>query len=53
MNNPVIMHCNYVEQGQDCLVSEDISNRILCLPLFTALEEKDQNIIINTVLEAL
>ena len=49
---PTLNKLNYVEQGQECLISEDISNRILCLPLFTALEEKDQNIIINTILEA-
>ena len=49
---PTLNELNYVEQGQDCPVSEDISNRILCLPLFTALKEKDQNIIINTILEA-
>ena len=44
---------NYVEQGQICPVSEDISSRVLCLPLSHSIEEKDQNIIINTVLETL
>ena len=44
---------NYVQQGQICPISEDISNRILCLPLSHALEEKDQNIIINTIMDIL
>ncbi len=50
---PPLNKLNYVEQGQFCSVAEDISNRILCLPLSHALDQKDQNIIINTVLEAL
>ena len=50
---PSLNKLSYVEQGQACPVSEDISNRILCLPLSHSIEEKDQNIIINMVLETL
>ena len=48
---PTLNKLNYVEQGQVCPVSEDISSRILCLPLSHSINEKDQNIIINTVKE--
>ena len=48
---PSLNKLNYVEQGQVCPVSEDISSRILCLPLSHSINEKDQNIIINTVKE--
>ena len=50
---PSLNKLNYVEQGQACPVSEDISSRVLCLPFSHSIEEKDQNIIINTVLETL
>lgn len=48
---PPLNKLNYVEQGQACPEAEDISSRILCLPLSHSLEEKDQNIIIKTVKE--
>ncbi len=50
---PSLNKLNYVEQGQACPISEDISNRILCLPLSHSIKEKYQNIVINTILEAL
>ena len=50
---PSLNKLNYVEQGQACPISEDISNRVLCLPLSHSIEEKHQNIVINTILEAL
>jgi dTDP-4-amino-4,6-dideoxygalactose transaminase len=50
---PSLNKLNYVKQGQICPVSENISSRVLCLPLSHSIEEKDQNIIINTVLETL
>ena len=50
---PSLNKLNYVEQGQACPISEDISNRVLCLPLSHSIKEKDQNIIVNTILEAL
>lgn len=31
----------YLKSSQECPISEDISKRILCLPLFAGLEEKD------------
>ena len=50
---PSLNKLGYVEQGQACPISEDISNRVLCLPLSHSIKEKDQNIIVNTILEAL
>jgi len=50
---PSLNKLSYVEQGQACPISEDISNRVLCLPLSHSIEEKHQNIVINTILEAL
>jgi len=50
---PPLNKLNYVEKDQACPVTEDISNRILCLPLSHDLDEKDQNIIINTLFEVL
>lgn len=50
---PSLNKLSYVEQGQACPISEDISNRVLCLPLSHSIKEKYQNIVINTILEAL
>jgi len=50
---PSLNKLNYIEQGQACPVSENVSNRVLCLPLSHSIKEKYQNIIINTILEAL
>jgi dTDP-4-amino-4,6-dideoxygalactose transaminase len=50
---PSLNKLNYVQQGQHCPISEDISNRTLCLPLSHSIKEKDQLIIINTVLKLL
>ena len=49
---PSLNKLNYVEQGQACPISEDISNRVLCLPLSHSIKEKYQNIVISTILEA-
>ncbi len=38
-------------QKQDCLVSEDISRRILCLPLYVGLEISVVELIINALLK--
>ena len=51
--NPSLNKLNYVKQDQACPISEDVSNRVLCLPLSHSIKEKYQNIIINTILEAL
>jgi dTDP-4-amino-4,6-dideoxygalactose transaminase len=50
---PSLNKLNYVEQGQTCPISEDVSNRVLCLPLSHSIKEKYQNIVINTILEVL
>ena len=50
---PSLNKLNYVEQGQACPISEDVSNRVLCLPLSHSIKEKYQNIVINTILEVL
>lgn len=50
---PSLNKLNYVQQVQACPISEDISNRILCLPLSHALNEKYQTVIINTIMEIL
>jgi dTDP-4-amino-4,6-dideoxygalactose transaminase len=50
---PSLNRLNYVGQGQACPISEDISNRVLCLPLSHCIKEKYQNIVIDTILEEL
>ena len=50
---PSLNKLNYVEQGQACPISEDISNKVLCLPLSHSIKEKYQNIIINTILKVI
>jgi len=51
--NPSLNRLSYIEQSQSCPVSEDISGRVLCLPLSHSIEEECQEIIINVVLEGL
>jgi len=51
--NPSLNKLNYVQQNQACPISEDVSNRVLCLPLSHSIKEKYQNIVINTIFEAL
>lgn len=41
------------EEALSCNVSQDISRRIFCLPLYPTLTSSQQSIIINTILEAL
>jgi len=50
---PSLNKLNYVQQGQICTISEDISNRVLCLPLSHDIKDKYQKIIINTIMEIL
>lgn len=38
---PSLNKLPFLQTKQDCPVSEDISSRVLCLPLFDSLEEKD------------
>lgn len=41
----------YVSGRKDCPVTENISNRIIRLPFFTAMTESEQNIIIDVVMK--
>ena len=50
---PSLNKLSYVEQGQACPISENASNRVLCLPLFHSIKERYQNTVINTILETL
>jgi dTDP-4-amino-4,6-dideoxygalactose transaminase len=38
----------YIESNS-CPIAEDIAKRIMCLPLYTTLEEKDIEIIVNLI----
>ena len=50
---PSLNKLNYIERSQVLPVSEDISNRILCLYWYDTIEGKNQNIIINTIKDIL
>ncbi len=43
----------YLEKSNACPIAESIANRVLCLPLFHELREKEQKIIIDTIYEEL
>ena len=43
------MNTNLFRQNKEYKISGDISKRILCLPIFTELEEDVQDIIISTI----
>ena len=43
------MNTNLFKQNKKYKISGDISKRILCLPIFTELEEDVQDIIISTI----
>lgn len=45
---PPLNHLPYVDQ-QDCPVSDDISKRVLCLPLYSGLEEQTINSIVDFI----
>lgn len=47
---PSLNELNYLDSSSKCPVSEDISRRVLCLPLFPGLDIKVQDKIIETVL---
>ncbi|UCZ56534.1 DegT/DnrJ/EryC1/StrS family aminotransferase [Desulfurispirillum indicum] len=50
---PSLDNLDYLEAKQTCNVSRDIASRILCLPIFPALEQQQQNIIITIICEYL
>lgn len=46
---PSLNKLPYLFHASDCPISEDISNRIYCLPLFSDLDIKTQDIILSTL----
>jgi dTDP-4-amino-4,6-dideoxygalactose transaminase len=46
--HPSLEDLPYINSKQ-CPIADDIANRILCLPLYTTLEEKDIEIIVNLI----
>ncbi len=50
---PSLDTLSYIEPKQFCPISRDISKRVLCLPIYPTLEQKDQRLIINTIKESL
>ena len=50
---PSLDTLNYIEPKQECNISRDISKRILCLPIYPALEADDQLEIIRIVQDIL
>lgn len=46
---PSLNRLPYIEEGQSCPVSEDISSRVLCLPLYVGLSKKDVGRITNII----
>jgi len=49
---PSLDTLNYIELKQECKVSRDICKRVLCLPLYTDLENENQEKIIKIVRES-
>lgn len=50
---PSLDTLNYIEPKQYCPVSRNISQRILCLPMYTDLSQEEQDLIIRTIKETL
>lgn len=50
---PSLHHLPYVQQGREMPVSESISKRVLCLPLFSGLEEDSVRRICNVIANVL
>ena len=50
---PSLDSLSYIHPTQSCKNSRDISKRILCLPIYPDLDHKTQNMIIQTVKDAL
>ena len=50
---PSLDTLEYIEPKQECIISRDISKRILCLPIFTELEKDVQDTIIEIIKENL
>lgn len=50
---PSLDTLNYIEPKQYCLISRDISKRILCLPIYPDLTREEQTLIINILKDTL
>ena len=50
---PSLDTLDYIDPTQICKISRDISSRILCLPMYSELKQKDQEIIIQTIIDNL
>ena len=50
---PSLDTLEYIEPKQKCEISRDISERVLCLPLYAELDEEIQNMIIKEIKEAM
>ena len=50
---PSLDTLEYIEPKQECIISRDISKRILCLPVYVELEKDVQEIIIKIIRENL
>lgn len=48
---PSLDTLEYIEPKQKCIISRDVSKRILCLPLYPSLEKNRQEIIIRIIKE--
>ena len=46
---PSLDTLEYIEPKQECIISRDISKRILCLPIYAELEKDVQDVIISTI----
>jgi len=50
---PSLDTLNYIEPKQYCLISRDISKRILCLPIYPDLTREEQTLIISVLKDSL
>lgn len=50
---PSLDALDYLKKNQACSISRAIANRILCLPIYSALNEEKQNAITHVIKEAL
>ena len=48
---PSLHNLPYIDEEFDCPVSEDISKRILCLPLYVGLTSEEQELITSLIHE--
>ena len=50
---PSLSKLNYIKSKNVTPISDDLSRRILCLPLYHTLSEVEQKLIIQSILKAL